>query len=221
MSEMVFQSVGDIKRFIALVVANLADLSDSCFQDAVAAIKARPDYYNGDLKSDLDRAVKCARRVSVNVRAKIGHDREGEQLMMDVFDRRQEQLRKHIDVLFYQLKQFLDTHRQPDSYFKAKVWLALEMLGLAVVNCDNTLNTMRSRFGIRVREEVQFMLMNDVKRLYEKVVRRILVTDGDYTLDPMHDENITLAYRIIVKRFGDFDELFKAIEEAGKLNGMI
>lgn len=220
MGEIVFSSVADIRRFIAIVVANLSDLADSCLQDAAAAIKARPDIYNGGLKTDLDRAMKCARRVSVNVRSKIGNGRRGEQLMMDFFDHRQDRLRHHVDILFIQLKQFLDNHHQSDTFFKAKVWLALELLGMAVVNSDNTLNTMRQRFGIRVREEVQFMLMNEVKRHYDKVAKRILVTDGDCDLDPMKDENIMLAYQVLVKRFGDFDAMADDADEVARANNV-
>ena len=208
-------------RGIAMyVIANMSDVADGYLLEAAMAIKARPGLYRGDLKIDLDRALKCARRVKVTIQTVIGNGRKGEQIMMDFFDERAEVIRHDVDIFHLQLKQYLDRHRQSDSAFKAKVWLALEMLGFATENSHSVINGMESRYGIRMRQDAQFLLMDEVKKHYEKVCRRILVAEGDITQTPTDDKNIMLAYSIIVKRFGNPDGIVEKLAEAGEMNGL-
>lgn len=133
-----------LNSLVNLVVGAVNSVATNAMMDAVFILRKTP-YYKHETKKRIKLAVADYERWE-RVHTQNFGDRYN--LFLDYLSLTEEQIQKHVDILYYSIKAALDKARVPESDIKAKVELARTLLEYACYIYDSMIDTCRKQTGL-------------------------------------------------------------------------
>ena len=200
------------KRAVMLLAAIPVDMADSCILEAADALKARPDLYTGDLRYNVEKAMRFSKRaMAAATAAASGPEMKGGRLA-DILDNRADAVRHDLFILRLQLKQYMDTRRMTDTDLKSRVWLAVEAAQFCCIEHMKIAETAAESYGLKVRQDLIPMSMAGAEAAMEAACKIILEPEWRDDYDPAGEPVLIRAVHALHNRLFDADEALRIAE---------